>query len=142
MLREKGWRGWITTNYLYLCSLARRPPPPQGNLIQLLHADLISCNTCFISPAKASCCISFLLLHNKLPQNLVVEKGKEGPDPCGSIGWMSSHKAKGHLFDSQSGHMPGSQVQSVVGGMQEATDRRFSQILMFLSLFHPPFPSL
>ncbi|KAF6078291.1 hypothetical protein HJG60_009152 [Phyllostomus discolor] len=27
-------------------------------------------------------------------------------DPCGSVGWASAHKAKGHQFNSQSGHMP------------------------------------
>ena len=26
---------------------------------------------------------------------------------CGSVGWVCSHKLKGHVFDSQSGHMPG-----------------------------------
>ena len=36
------------------------------------------------------------------------------PDWYGSVGWMSSSKVKGHRFDSQSGHMPGLQVQSMV----------------------------
>ena len=32
------------------------------------------------------------------------------PDWCGSFGWASSCKAKGHWFDSQPGRMPGLQV--------------------------------
>ena len=38
-----------------------------------------------------------------------------GPGQCGLVGWSISHKLKGHMFDSQSGHMPGLQVQSLVG---------------------------
>ena len=57
------------------------------------------------------------------------------PDWCGSVGWSSSHKLKGCWFDSQSGHMPGLQARSLVGGVQEATNQCFSFILMFLSLF-------
>ena len=34
---------------------------------------------------------------------------------CGSVGWVSSHKAKGRLFDSWSGHMPGLWVWSRLG---------------------------
>ena len=36
---------------------------------------------------------------------------------------------KGRRFDSQSGHMPGLQVQSLVGCVQEAIDRCFSPSL-------------
>ena len=43
------------------------------------------------------------------------------PDWCGSVGWTLSHKAKGHQFNSQSGHMRGLQVWSLVGMVQEAT---------------------
>ena len=50
---------------------------------------------------------------------------------CGSVGWASSCKAKGYQLDSQSGHMPGLWVQSLVG----ATDRCFFLISLFLSLF-------
>ena len=34
------------------------------------------------------------------------------PDGCGSVGWASSCRAKGHQFASQSGHMPALRVQS------------------------------
>ena len=37
------------------------------------------------------------------------------PNHCGSVGCTSSHKMKGHRFDSRSGHMPGLWVQSPVG---------------------------
>ena len=35
------------------------------------------------------------------------------PDWGGSVGWVS-HKVKGHRFDSQSGHMPGLWLQSLI----------------------------
>ena len=37
------------------------------------------------------------------------------PDQCGSVGWASSLKVKGHKFDSCSGHMPRLWVWSLVG---------------------------
>ena len=42
-------------------------------------------------------------------------------DLCGSVGWASSHMVKGHQFDAQSGHMPGLESRSLVGGVQEST---------------------
>ena len=41
------------------------------------------------------------------------------PDPCGAGGWVSSFKAKGRWFDSQSEHMPGLWVQSPVRACAE-----------------------
>ena len=38
----------------------------------------------------------------------------QSPGRCGSVGQASSHKLKGPGFDSQSGRMPGLQVQSPV----------------------------
>ena len=55
----------------------------------------------------------------------------------GSIGWVSSHKPKGHWFDFHSGHMPGLQARSLVGGVQEATNQCFSRTLMLSSLPSP-----
>ena len=40
---------------------------------------------------------------------------KNNPDQCGSVGWTSFHKAKSRWFHSQLGHMPGLQVQALVG---------------------------
>ena len=40
---------------------------------------------------------------------------------CGSVDWVPACKSKGCWFDSQSGHMPGLQARSPVGGAQEAT---------------------
>ena len=49
------------------------------------------------------------------------KKKQEGPDQCGSVGWVSCCKAKGYRFDSwQSGHVPGLQVQSL---KQEVEDK-------------------
>ena len=67
--------------------------------------------------------------------------GRRGPDQCGPTGWVSFCKAQGRWVDSQSGHMPGLQVWSPVGCMQEATDCCFSLTLMFLFLsFSLPSP--
>ena len=41
---------------------------------------------------------------------------------CSSVGWASSHKPKGHWFNSQSGHMPRFQARSPAWGVREATD--------------------
>ena len=64
-------------------------------------------------------------------------KSKPHPDLCGSVGWVSSCKVKGHQFHSWPGHVCGLRVQSPV-----ATDQWFSLTAMFLSLFLPPFSSL
>ena len=62
---------------------------------------------------------------------------QSSPDWGDSVGWMSSCKLKGHWFDSR--HMPGLQVRSPVGGVQETTDLCIDVSLL---LFLPPFPSL
>ena len=36
------------------------------------------------------------------------------PDQCGSVGWVSFYKVKGHWFDPWSGHMTALQVQFMV----------------------------
>ena len=57
---------------------------------------------------------------------------------CG--GWVaqlvgaSAHTPKGCRFDSQSVHVPGLQVHSQAGCVQEATDQCFSFTLMCFSL--------
>ena len=68
---------------------------------------------------------------------------QEGPDPefkrtvipgwRGSVDWASACKLKGYWLGSLSGHMPGLQAWSPVGGM-----RGNVSLLSFL----PPFPSL
>ena len=45
------------------------------------------------------------------------------PGWCGSVDWALACKPKGHWFNSQSGHMPGLQARSPVGGVREATTR-------------------
>ena len=44
-----------------------------------------------------------------------LSKTARSPEWCGSVGWVSSLEAKGRQFDSQSEHMPGLQIQSLVG---------------------------
>ena len=40
---------------------------------------------------------------------------------CGSVDWVLACEPKGHQFNSQSGHMPGLQARSSVGGEWEVT---------------------
>ena len=62
-------------------------------------------------------------------------------DPCGSVGWALSCKAKGRWFDSQSGHMPGLLPSPPQGTLWEATDRFFTHTSIFFSLsFSLPSP--
>ena len=51
------------------------------------------------------------------------------PGWCGSVDRVPACRLKGHLFDSQAGHVPGMQARSPVGGVQEATNRCFSPSL-------------
>ena len=55
----------------------------------------------------------------------LVNYGHDGPDQFGVVGWTSSCKPKGHLFSSQSGHMPGLRVQSMVGALMEVNQSMF-----------------
>ena len=45
-----------------------------------------------------------------------------GPGWCGPVDCVLVYRPKGHRFDSLSGHMPGMEPRSLVGGMQEGTD--------------------
>ena len=54
----------------------------------------------------------------------------------GSVDWVPACEPKGHWFYSQSGHMPGLQARSPVGGMGEATTHEC------FSPYFVPFPSL
>ena len=51
------------------------------------------------------------------------------PDQCGSAGWAHTTKQKVSGFDSQSGHLPGLQVQSQWGTVHARSNQS-----MFLSL--------
>ena len=59
---------------------------------------------------------------------------KMSPSWCGSVDWVSVCKPKHCQFDSQSGHMPGLQTGSLVGGVREATHWCISHASMVLSL--------
>ena len=63
------------------------------------------------------------------------KKHFSGPGWCGSVDWARC-KPKGHWFNSRSGHMPGLQARSPVGGMWEATTH------WCFSPSRPPFPCL
>ena len=47
------------------------------------------------------------------------------PDWCSPLGWVTSHKPKGHQFNSWSEHMPGLKARSPIGAMLEATNQYF-----------------
>ena len=55
-----------------------------------------------------------ILLGKQLALKKIRFKNLSCPGWCGSVGWSSSHKAKGHWFDSRSGHMPELWVRSPV----------------------------
>ena len=59
------------------------------------------------------------------------------PGWCGSVDWVQACEPKGRWFDSQSGHMPGLQARSPVGGTKEATTH-----WCFSPSLSPPFPSV
>ena len=70
------------------------------------------------------------------------------PGWYGSVDWVLPWELKGHLFDSQSGHMPGLWVWSLVRGCTGGNWSLFlshiyvSLINVFLSLAPPPSSSL
>ena len=49
-------------------------------------------------------------------------------------GWVSVHKAKGHQFNSRSGHKPGLRFGPQLGRIIDTATRCFSLTSMFLSL--------
>ena len=63
-----------------------------------------------------------LLVHYILLVVKAIAHLKMHPSPgwCGSVDWAPACEQKGHQFDSQSGHMPGLQARSPVGGAREA----------------------
>ena len=76
VIKERGREGWITTSYLYPSSPAGGSFSPQGNLAQHLHVELITSLSVLLQYmlyllSEASSCISYLLLHNKLPPNSI-----------------------------------------------------------------------
>ena len=62
---------------------------------------------------------------------------------CGSDGWTSSCKPKGHRFNSRSGHIPRLQIWSPVRVRTKGNQSMFlSHINVSLLLSLPPFPSV
>ena len=54
---------------------------------------------------------------------------------CGSVGWVSSHKPKGHQFNSWSGHLPGLWARSPIGA--HARGRQSMCLSLSFSLCSP-----
>ena len=69
-----------------------------------------------------------------LPNHWKFFKGLKSPGWCGSVDWTPTCEAKGRWFDSQTGHMPGLQARSSVGGAPEATTRWCFSPFLSLSL--------
>ena len=67
----------------------------------------------------------FSPLSPSLPLSLKINyknlKKKKSPGWFGSMDWAPNWEAKGHRFDSQSGHMPRLQARSPAGGLKGAT---------------------
>ena len=73
----------------------------------------------------------------------MTESMDPAPGQCGSAGRTSSHKPKSCGFSSQSGHMPGLGVQSLIGVCTGGNQLLFlCHIDVSLPLFLPLFPSL
>ena len=94
-----------------------------------------------------SVCYPFHIFQNVLSDTCVytvpVKSIKDSPDRCGSVGGMSSHKAKAHWVEFQSEHMPELRVLSPFGAYARGNQSTFlSHINVSLPLFLPPFPSL
>ena len=68
------------------------------------------------------------------------KKKEKGSDQCGWLGWPLVHKARGHWFNSPSGHKPGFQAWSRSGKRQLIKVSLFV-IKVSLPLVLPPFPS-
>ena len=62
-------------------------------------------------------CFQAFVLGKFIPINMFMLH----PGYCGSVDRMPACEARGCWFDSQSGHMPGLQARSPVGGLREAT---------------------
>ena len=97
-----------------------------GSFSALLHPQLLTC-TRGLEGHRQMCSVKTLK---------TCSNEKKNPDQCGSVGWASSHKAKGCQFNSRSGHRPGLWVQSPVGACEG------QPIDVSPPLFLPPFPSL
>ena len=70
-------------------------------------------------------------------------RNEQSPDRCGSVDWVSYCKARGHQFNSLSGHMPGLWVQSLVGACMKDNQPMFLPCMdVAPPLFLPPFPCL
>ena len=77
----------------------------------------------------------------KKPNNK--KNAKKSPGWYSSVGWASSHKVKGLQFDSQLGHIPTMQVQSLVRAHTRSNQPVFLCCIdISLPLFLPPSPSL
>ena len=63
----------------------------------------------------------FLSLKKKQHFLKKIKEKKISPGWYGSPDCVPAYEPKGHLLNSQAGHMPGLQARSPVGGVQEAT---------------------
>ena len=61
------------------------------------------------------CVATFIIIDSNAKMKLF--KISQCPKDCGSVDRAVACEAKGHWFDSQSGHMPGLQARSTVGGV-------------------------
>ena len=96
-------------------------------------------------PFKYFCCCYWCLSNLSSTENkkyfCFFKNKKASPDRCGSVGWVLSHKAKGHQFDSHSGHMPG--LWGLVGAPVRGNRSMFllhTSVFLFLPFSLPSSP--
>ena len=71
----------------------------------------------------------------------MLPKFQGSTDQRGSVGWVSSCRAKGHLFNSRSGYTPRLRVQFPVGACVRGNQLMFLlHIDVSFPLLLPPFP--
>ena len=109
----------ISISYYQIIARPQLSCKPEQTIIKLLRKSVSNCSPreLVILRASVSCVVTgkkvwLRLYPHPTPKEQMkreaIKTGRLCPDQCGSVGWVLSHKVKGHhWFDSQSGHMPG-----------------------------------
>ena len=87
----------------------------------LPHSTTASCVQEPVCKSGATQWVNWLISGKRSKLDSVFKEWSQGPGWCGSVDWVPACEARGHWFDSQSGHVPGLQARSPVGGAWEAT---------------------
>ena len=135
VIRKNSWRNLKEIQEKCLRDQRRQMTPTTKN-----HQSPEPCRSDILESSAGTTTVTF---SNDSISSLEVLMQDISHDRCGSVGCVSSHKAKGHWFNSWSGHMPGLWVQSPVGACMRGSRSIFLfHINVSLSLFLPLFSFL